>query len=186
MSPSDNSIKFQFFTGKQKLSELENWVYSTTELEGLLELDDYLKLISLNFAECSALQEAKTILRKYIKHDSFIGMDGDGFWISGELETWPSKSKLAKILTNSGLEVYVGNYSIRVLDCECWSFESVESNAAAINADTDTIERAIEDVRLVSNALAGANIRHRFEVWGDDKLVEKALYYQHHLWPQIK
>lgn len=103
--------------------------------------------------------------------------------ISGELSTWPSKEELAQALIAAGLRVYVGRYSVRVEDCESFSFEQYGGDISepCIAADAETTEVMIKDGQLVSDALVAAGIRHRFEVYdGNNNLAA----YLHHNWPE--
>jgi hypothetical protein len=48
------------------LAEFEQWVYSDLKLESILETQEYLELISLNYKTPSSLYDAEKILKKYI------------------------------------------------------------------------------------------------------------------------
>ena len=76
----------------------------------------------------------------------------------------------------------MGCYSIRVEDCEHFSFEQYGGDLGdpVIDADAETAESLVRDAGLVSSALAAADLAHRFEVYdGNDNLAA----YLHHKWP---
>ena len=100
----------------------------------------------------------------------------------GELATWPTMERMAAILSNAGLHVQVGRYSIRVQDCSHFVFREYGGDLGdpVITADSDTVEDMISEAKLVSDALARAGIRHRFEIL-DDK--DQLSGYLHHEWP---
>ena len=102
--------------------------------------------------------------------------------LAGQLATWPSKDDLAGVQRSAGLHIYVGRYSVRVEDCEHFSFEQYGGDLGdpVIAADAETAEGLVRDARLVSSALASADLRHRFEIYdGNDNLAD----YLHHRWP---
>ena len=103
--------------------------------------------------------------------------------LSGELASWPTKERLAKILCDGGLKVYVGRYSIRVENCSRFIFQEYGGDLGdpQIDAEADTVEEMILDGRLVSNALARAGLVHRFEIYQDDD--SEMAGYLHHKWP---
>ena len=102
--------------------------------------------------------------------------------LAGEIEVWPSKDELAHILVSAGLKIYVGRYSVRVEDCEYFSFEQYGGDLGdpIIAADAETVEGMLQDAQLVSNALGAADVRHRFEIYGPDRNLAA---YLHHRWP---
>ena len=63
---------FTFFVDEQNTQPMEDWVYSTIELESYLGPDDYLELISLDFREPSVRYSAEKIFRKHIDANSFV------------------------------------------------------------------------------------------------------------------
>src|SRR5262249_35174815 len=89
--------------------------------------------------------------------------------ISGQLATWPTKDGMVAILQNAGLRAHVGQYSVRVTDCSHFVFQEYGGDLGdpAIDADADTVEDMIREGGLVSDALARAGIRHRFEIYDD-------------------
>jgi hypothetical protein len=48
-----------------------------------------------------------------------------------------------------------------------------------VDADADTVEELMREGRMVSDALALAGVRHRFEIYNDNELCG----YLHHQWP---
>ncbi len=102
--------------------------------------------------------------------------------IAGQVSPWPSKSKMARILTNAGLKIRVGRYSIRIQSCEDFTFQEYGGDLGdpSIDAGADTLEAMLRDGGLVSGALAAANVRHRFEIYDDN---DEMVGYLHHDWP---
>ena len=106
----------------------------------------------------------------------------DDFTLSGELDPWPTKSKLGSVLRRSGFHVYVGQYSVRLRDCNCFSFEHYGGDLCdpTIDFSGSNYNQMLDEVRRVSDALASADIRHRFEIYdGGDRFI----HYLHHRWP---
>lgn len=54
---------FRFLNGTLPINEFELWVYTTDSLERILNSDDYLKLISLDFSRFNANSKIVDILR---------------------------------------------------------------------------------------------------------------------------
>ncbi|MCA9073459.1 MAG: hypothetical protein KDA93_00395 [Planctomycetaceae bacterium] len=102
--------------------------------------------------------------------------------LAGELAEWPSIHQMTKLLRASGLEIVVGQYSVRVQDCDHFVFQEYGGDywPPVIDADADTVEEMIRDAKLVSNALTNAGIRHRFEVYNSEDVL---VGYIHHEWP---
>jgi hypothetical protein len=102
--------------------------------------------------------------------------------IAGQLEHWPTKDRMAAILRDAGLRVYVGRYSVRVEDCSYFVFQEYGGDLGdpAIEADADSVEELMREGRLVSEALARAGVRHRFEIYD---VQDKLCGYLHHEWP---
>lgn len=102
--------------------------------------------------------------------------------ISGRLQPWPTKAEMVRILTDGGLQVSEGPYSIRVLDCSHFAFQEYGGDLGdpTIDADADTPSEMIRDAQLVSAALVKAGIQHRFEICDDDG---NQFGYVHYLWP---
>jgi len=103
--------------------------------------------------------------------------------VSGQLSSWPTKEELARLLIAAGLRFHIGKYSVRVENCERFSFEQYGGDISepCIVADAETTEKMISDSKLVSHALATVGIRHRFEVY--DGNANLAAYF-HHDWPE--
>ncbi|NJM99659.1 MAG: hypothetical protein HC800_23185 [Phormidesmis sp. RL_2_1] len=102
----------------------------------------------------------------------------------GQLEKWPSKTEMARLMEAAGFTVYVGQDSIRLRDCEHFAFQEYGGDLGdpQFDADGSTLEKMLEDCGRVSAALAGADIRHRFEIYNDD---DELVGYLHHRWPQV-
>lgn len=101
----------------------------------------------------------------------------------GQLENWPSKTEMARLMEAAGFSVYVGQYSIRLQDCEHFAFQEYGGDLGdpQFDADASSLEKMLKDGGRVSDALTAAGIRHRFELYNDsDELVA----YLHHRWPQ--
>jgi hypothetical protein len=94
---------------------------------------------------------------------------------------------MARALVDGGLTITNGVYKIRVNECECFSFETYGGDISdpSIFAEADSVEQSLRDATLVSQALAKAGIRHRFEVHTcpDDDDGEFVAYL-HFDWPQ--
>jgi hypothetical protein len=109
-----------------------------------------------------------------------------GARIAGELERWPTMEHMAAILDKAGLDIVMGRYSIRVEDCSHFVFQEYGGDLGdpQIDADADTVDEMMREGRLVSNALAAAGIRHRFEIYDDDSCdPDELVGYLHHDWP---
>jgi hypothetical protein len=108
-----------------------------------------------------------------------------GASISGDLASWPTKVEMAAILSDAGLKVTVGRYSIRVDDCEHFVFQEYGGDLGdpSVDADANTVDDLVRDGRLVSDALSRAGVRHRFEVYDDHG---KLAGYLHHEWPTME
>ncbi len=103
-------------------------------------------------------------------------------WIAGGLSAWPEKQQMAAILRAAGLDLYVGPYSIRIEDCSHFVFQHYGGDISepCVEADADSLEQMMRDAKLVSDALARAGIRHRFEIYD---CRQKMVGYLHHNWP---
>lgn len=107
----------------------------------------------------------------------------DNHSLSGQISNWPSKSEMASILSSNGLTVNVGQYSIRIVDCEHFVFQEYggDLDEPVIDADASSFDLMIRDGEQVSKALAFANIRHRFEIYDSSDIM---VAYFHYAWPQ--
>jgi hypothetical protein len=67
----------------------------------------------------------------------------------------------------SGLRIYEGRYSVRVEDCEDFSFEQYgcDFGNPVVEATAASPERMLKDAELVSAALSRGRITHRFEIY---------------------
>jgi hypothetical protein len=102
--------------------------------------------------------------------------------IAGQLACWPTKDRMAAILRDAGLHVHEGRYSVRIEDCSYFVFQEYGGDLGepAVDADADTVEELMREGRLVSDALARAGLRHRFEIYNDR---DELCGYLHHEWP---
>lgn len=98
---------------------------------------------------------------------------------AGEIAEWPSMDRM---LSNGGLRVQVGRYSLRIEDCEHFVFQQYGGDLGdpVIDADADSVAEMMQGARLVSNALSQAGVRHRFEIYDDRRNLAG---YLHHDWP---
>ena len=100
----------------------------------------------------------------------------------GECAPWPLKADLVRYLRDGGLDVLEDDYSLRIegrsdfvikLCCgEC-------GDKTMIDANSDSPEVLLHETRLVSFALAAADIKHRLEVYDSN---DDLLAYLHHNW----
>jgi hypothetical protein len=104
--------------------------------------------------------------------------------IAGELANWPTKDRMAAILRDAGLTIHVGRYSIRIENCSYFVFQEYGGDLGdpCIDADAATVEDLMRQGRLVSEALAGAKLKHRFEIYDDNNQLAG---YLHHDWPLL-
>ena len=102
--------------------------------------------------------------------------------IAGELANWPDKIELTKILRAGGLNVTEGDYCIRVNDCSHFVFQEYGSDLGdpQIEAEADSLEIMICEGGMVSKVLAGAGLKHRFEIYDTE---DNIVGYLHHDWP---
>jgi hypothetical protein len=107
---------------------------------------------------------------------------GTSAYLGGEIPAWPSKRRLSAILGEAGLTVAIGRYSVRVEDCSHFIFQEYggDLGVPVIEADADSAEELLRDAKLVSEALARAGVRHRFEIYDDRP---EMAGYLHHEWP---
>ena len=112
------------------------------------------------------------------------GMGDSGAWIAGEIADWPDMDRLVSVLREAGLHVLVGRHSIRVEDCSHFVFAEYGRAVSEpqIDADADSVEAMLQEGKLVSDALARAAVRHRFEIY--DARGDLAGYL-HHDWPLV-
>ena len=103
--------------------------------------------------------------------------------LCGQLEKWPSKTEMARLMEAAGFSVHVGQYSIRLQDCEHFAFQEYGGDLGdpQFDADASTLEKMLEDGGRVSAALTAANLRHRFELYSNN---DELVGYLHHRWPQ--
>jgi len=103
--------------------------------------------------------------------------------LSGQIDDWPSKAEIARLMQSAGFSVYVGQYSFRLQDCEHFVFQEYGGDLGdpQIDADASSLEKMLDDGGRVSAALASADIRHRFELYND---FDEMVGYLHHRWPK--
>jgi len=106
-------------------------------------------------------------------------MNDESAWLCGDVD-WPKpKERMDEILRATGLNVYVGKYSVRIDDCSHFVFQEYGGDLGdpTIDADADSAEEMINDAKKVSEALANANVNHSFEIYDqDENLVETIKY----------
>jgi hypothetical protein len=106
--------------------------------------------------------------------------------LSGHLEKWPTKDRLAEMLRDAGFRVAVGRYSVRIEDSSHFVFQEYVGDPGdpQLDADADSVDELTRDATRVSEALARVGIRHRFEIYDDDADDPAAIAgYLHHKWP---
>ena len=103
--------------------------------------------------------------------------------LCGEIDEWPRKFEMARIMRDAGLKVNVGQYSVRLDNCEHFVFQHYGGDICdpIVEADGSNLEIMTRDARRVSDALTAKNIRHRFELYDDSG---EMVGYIHHDWPQ--
>ncbi len=102
--------------------------------------------------------------------------------IAAQLSGWPDKERIATILRGAGLRVSVGHYSVRVEDCSHFVFQEYGGDLGepSVDAYAESLNEMTRDAKLVSDALALAQISHRLELY--DASNEMVGYF-HHDWP---
>jgi len=103
--------------------------------------------------------------------------------VRGELKQWPSKDRMGELLRESGLQVTVRRYSVRIDDCSHFIFQEYGGDLGEprIDADAETTAEMLRDAERVSSALARAGLVHKFEVYDGHNA---QVGYFHHDWPQ--
>lgn len=108
--------------------------------------------------------------------------------LAGQVQTRLSRGALASRLRAAGIRAevresghYQGGRYVCVHEADGFTMERVASGEYLVHADADTMEPLHRAASLVSGALTGLGIRHRFEL----SQPHSDLYdYLHHLWPQ--
>ena len=105
--------------------------------------------------------------------------------LAGQIDGWPSKSEMASILCAAGLNLHIGTYSIRITDCQHFAIQEYGADLGdpVFDADADSLSQMLADAAKVSGAMIAANLRHRFELYGDDN---ELVGYFHCKWPQLR
>jgi hypothetical protein len=90
---------------------------------------------------------------------------------------------MVSLLRAAGLTVEVGRYSIRVGDCSHFVFKEYGGDLGepTIEADGESVEALLREAKLVSDALARANVKHRFEIYDGQHVFSGYLHYD---WPR--
>jgi hypothetical protein len=103
--------------------------------------------------------------------------------LCGELAPWPSRDALAELLRAAGLQVTVGQHSLRVADCAHFVFQDFgrPDGDPTVDADAPDLNAMLQDAGRVSTALAKPGIRHRFELYDE---AGQLVAYLHHGWPR--
>ena len=101
-------------------------------------------------------------------------------YLCGELDGGPSKKELNEVLRQAGLQTQVGRYKITVCNCSHFRFVDCGPDDFDIDAHADSPEAMLREAGWVSEALAKAGIRHRFEIYAQD---DEMVGYLHHNWP---
>jgi len=69
-SEETNIVMWKFVRGDTSVSDFEEWVYSESSLEELLGEDLYMKIISANNSDKSAIWDVRKLLREYLDKNS--------------------------------------------------------------------------------------------------------------------
>ena len=111
-------------------------------------------------------------------------MNGHGAWLTGELDPWPGKLDLARLLEAGGLRVQLGEHSIRLPDFGHFVFQDFDGDRGypEIRANADDVDSLVREATTLSTLLAERDHAHRFEVYDDEG--EMAAYL-HHRWPCV-
>ena len=104
-------------------------------------------------------------------------MGDDPAILAGDVADWPSKSATVSLLQAAGLTAEVGRYSVRIRDFSHFAFQEYGGD---LGGPTIEAEALVHDARVVSDALTRAGVRHRFEVYDVERVLQA---YVHHDWP---
>ena len=90
--------------------------------------------------------------------------------LAGQIDCWPSKTQMASILRAAELNINIGTYSIRVVECQHFVLQEYGGDLGdpVFDADADSLPQMLSDSAKVSNALTAAKLRHRFDLYGDE------------------
>ena len=110
-------------------------------------------------------------------------MTGRGAYLAAELDGWPDASRLADILRDGGLAVRVGRYSVRLDGFDAFAFRELggDLSGGSVDACHDSLPALLAVSRRVSDALAKAKVRHRFEIYSDAGECAARLHFD---WPR--
>lgn len=104
--------------------------------------------------------------------------------LCGELSNWPTQERMVALLADAGLGVVEERYSLRIKDFSHFVFQEYHGDLGVptIDADADSVDELLCNSQRVSQALAMAGVRHRFEIYEDDQ--ESMSAYLHYDWPR--
>ena len=102
--------------------------------------------------------------------------------LAAEIYKWPSKPELVQIFKSHNYRVTEGRHSVRLDDYDHFVFRELggELGSGCISADHKSTQELIIISGHVSQTLAQADVRHRFEVYSEEA---KLAAYIHHDWP---
>ncbi len=72
MTDEIKNVFLQFLVEKMSIKAFEQWLYATSELEKVMDDNDYLSLISIDFDDKFAFNHIHGIIEKYISFDEFL------------------------------------------------------------------------------------------------------------------
>lgn len=103
--------------------------------------------------------------------------------LASEISKWPSKAELVNMFGSDGYAVIEGKYSVRLDDFDHFVFRELggDLGPGCITADHASTEELVSTCERVSQTLAKAGVKHRFEVYSEK---EELAAYIHHNWPK--
>ncbi len=114
--------------------------------------------------------------------------DAEWCQMAGQLESDLDLDRLAAQLSGSGLRVrlresshFEGGRYLRVEEGADFTLERVGSTEYLARADASSLEQLLRAASTVSLALAGLDVRHRFEVYDP---ASRLAHFLHHRWPR--
>ncbi len=72
MTDEIKTIFLQFLVDRIPIKAFEQWLYSTPELEQMMNCDDYFSLLAIDFNNKFAFRNIYNIIQKYISLDEFV------------------------------------------------------------------------------------------------------------------
>ena len=138
-----NPIELVFYklvSQEIELSEFENWVYSESALEQVLNSDDYLNIISINYKTPSGLYEAQKVLSNYFS--------------MGKYYEWSIRNILGKIIERPN---NVPKYIEQCYDLYCDGFGFMDNLGLGYGLGltcTDSIDDKVDEYypRIIDEA----------------------------------